>query len=147
MSTEPAHTELILHEDTRFFGAIGAVVQHASQRCGLSEAGQQGLTSAVEEACRETFPLMEGHANGEPTVRVIISDYPDRVEVAIEHTGAALPTAGLDTFIGDAAADPGAGLSRALQMTKVDRVQYATSGGLSRMTLIKYCDGGRKANA
>jgi hypothetical protein len=113
----------------------------------LSEAGQQGLTSAVEEACRETFPLMEGQANGEPTVRVIVSDFPDRVEVAIEHTGAALPTAGLDTFIGDAAGDPGAGLSRALQMTKVDRVQYATSGGLSRMTLIKYCDGGRKANA
>src|SRR5277367_5198404 len=92
------------------------------------------------------FPLLEGHGNGEPTVRVIISDYPDRVEVAIEHTGAALPTAGLDTFIGDAAADPGAGLSRALQLTKVDRVQYQTSGGLSRMTLIKYCDGGRKAN-
>ena len=107
MSNEPAHTELILHEDTRFFGAIGAVVQHASQRCGLSEAGQQGLTAAAEEACRETFPLMEGHANGEPTVRVIVSDYPDRVEVAIEHTGEALPTAGLDTFIGDAAGDPG----------------------------------------
>jgi len=147
MSNEPAHTELILHEDTRFFGAIGAVVQHASQRCGLSEAGQQGLSSALEEACRETFPLMEGHANGEPTVRVIVSDFPDRVEVAIEHTGEALPTAGLDTFIGDAAGDPGAGLSRALQMTKVDRVQYQTSGGLSRMTLIKYCDGGHKANA
>jgi anti-sigma regulatory factor (Ser/Thr protein kinase) len=147
MSNDAAHTELILHEDTRFFGAIAAVVQHASQRCGLSEAGQQGLTSAVEEACRETFPLMEGQANREPTVRVIVSDYPDRVEVAIEHTGEALPTAGLDTFIGDAAADPGAGLSRALQMTKVDRVQYATSGGLSRMTLIKYCDGGRKAQA
>jgi hypothetical protein len=90
---------------------------------------------------------MEGKANGEPTVRMIVSDYPDRVEVAIEHTGEALPTAGLDTFIGDAAGDPGAGLSRALQTTKVDRVQYATSGGLSRMTLIKYCDGGRKANA
>jgi len=80
-------------------------------------------------------------------VRVIASDFPDRVEVAIEHSGAALPTAGLDTFIGDAAADPGASLSRALQMTKVDRVQYASSGGISRMTLIKYCDGGRKANA
>jgi anti-sigma regulatory factor (Ser/Thr protein kinase) len=147
MSTEPARTELIMHDDTRFFGAIGAVVQHASQRCGLSEAGQQGLTSAVQEACRETFPLLQGHSNGEPTVRVIVSDFPDRVEIAIEHAGEALPTAGLDTFIGDAAADPGAGLSRALQMTKVDRVQYQTSGGLSRMTLIKYCDGGRKANA
>jgi anti-sigma regulatory factor (Ser/Thr protein kinase) len=147
MSTEPARTELIMHDDTRFFGAIGAVVQHASQRCGLSEVGQQGLTSAVQEACRETFPLLQGHSNGEPTVRVIVSDFPDRVEIAIEHAGEALPTAGLDTFIGDAAADPGAGLSRALQMTKVDRVQYQTSGGLSRMTLIKYCDGGRKANA
>ena len=147
MSNEPARTELILHEDTRFFGAVGAVVQHASLRCGLSEAGQQGLTAAVEEACRETFPLLEGHANGEPTVRVIVSDFPDRVEVAIEHTGAALPTAGLDTFIGDAASDPGAGLSRALQMTKVDRVQYQSNGGLSRTTLIKYCDGGRKAKA
>jgi anti-sigma regulatory factor (Ser/Thr protein kinase) len=147
MSNEPASTELILHQDTRFFGVIGAVVQHASQRCGLSEAGQQGLTAAAQEACRETFPLLEGHTKGEPTVRVIVSDFPDRVEVAIEHTGEALPTAGLDTFIGDAAGDPGAGLSRALQMTKVDRVQYATSGGVSRMTLIKYCDGGRKANA
>jgi anti-sigma regulatory factor (Ser/Thr protein kinase) len=147
MSTEPARTEILLHDDSRFFAAIGAVVQHASQRCGLSEAGQQGLTAAAEEACRETFPLLQGHANGEPTVRMIVSDFPDRVEVAIEHTGEALPTAGLDTFIGDASADPGAGLSRALQMTKVDRVQYATSGGLSRMTLIKYCDGGRKANA
>ena len=147
MSTDPARTELVLHEDTRLFGAITAVVHHASQRCGLSEAGQQGLAAAAEEACRETFPLMEGHANGEPTVKVIVSDFTDRVEVAIEHTGEALPTAGLDTFIGDGAADPGGGLSRALQMTKVDRVQYQTSGGLSRMTLIKYCDGGRKANA
>src|SRR5580704_17136170 len=99
MSSEPAHTELILHEDTRFVGEIAAVVQHHSQRCGLSEAGQQGLTSEVEEACRETFPLMEGKANGEPTVRMIVSDYPDRVQVAIEHTGEALPTAGLDTLL------------------------------------------------
>ena len=102
MSTDPARTELVLHEDTRLFGAITAVVHHASQRCGLSEAGQQGLAAAAEEACRETFPLMEGQANGEPTVKVIVSDFTDRVEVAIEHTGEALPPAGLDTFIGDA---------------------------------------------
>ena len=83
MSTDPARTELVLHEDTRLFGAISAVVHHASQRCGLSEAGQQGLAAAAEEACRETFPLMEGQANGEPTVKVIVSDFTDRVEVAI----------------------------------------------------------------
>src|SRR5271169_5583121 len=143
MSTDPARTELVLHEDTRLFGAISAVVHHASQRCGLSEAGQQGLAAAAEEACRETFPLMDGQTTGEPTVKVIVSDFTDRVEVAIEHTGEALPTAGLDTFVGDAVSGEGAGLSKALQMTKVDRVQYQTGEGRSRMTLIKYCDGGK----
>src|SRR5579863_4718444 len=147
MSNEPARTELTLPHDERLLAAISTVVQHASQRCGLSTESQEGLAFAAIEAAREAFPLMEGRTPEEQKVKVVVSDYPDRVEVAIEHTGEALPTAGLDTFIGDAAGDPGAGLSRALQMTKVDRVQYATSGGLSRMTLIKYCDGGRKANA
>ena len=32
------------------------------------------------------------------------------------------------------------GLSGALQKTNVDRVQYETRDGVSRMTLIKYCD-------
>jgi hypothetical protein len=31
----------------------------------------------------------------------------------------------------------------ALQATQVDRVQYETRDGVSRMTLIKYCDGSR----
>lgn len=144
MSTEPSHTELVLHDDARLLAAIPSVVQFAAERCGLSSEAQQGLAEAAVEACKETFPLMEGQTtDGEPTVKVIVSDFTDRVEVAIEHTGEALPTAGLDTFVGDAVSGEGAGLSKALQMTKVDRVQYQTGEGRSRMTLIKYCDGGK----
>lgn len=144
MSNEPARTELTLPADERLIAAITAVIQHASQRCGLSPESQEGLAAAAQDAARETFPLMEGHTP-EPQVKVIISDFPDRVEVAIEHTGAALPTAGLDSFVADAFAGESGGLSKALQMTKVDRVQYETRNGLSRMTLIKYCDGSRTA--
>jgi anti-sigma regulatory factor (Ser/Thr protein kinase) len=142
MSNDPARTELTLPADERLIAAITAVVQHASQRCGLSSESQEGLAAAAQDAAREAFPLMEGQA-AEPQVRVIIFDYPDRVEVAIEHSGEALPTAGLDTFIADAVAGSPGGLSKALQMTKVDRVQYETNNGLSRMTLIKYCDGSK----
>jgi anti-sigma regulatory factor (Ser/Thr protein kinase) len=143
MSNEPARTELTLPDDERLLAAITPVVQHASQRCGLSTESQEGLAAAATEAARETFPLMEGRSDDEQKVKVVVSDYPDRVEVAIEHKGEALPTAGLDTFVKDAVAGSGAGLSMALQMTQVDRVQYETRDGVSRMTLIKYCDGSK----
>ncbi|MFZ0520705.1 MAG: hypothetical protein WAL95_06755 [Candidatus Acidiferrales bacterium] len=142
MSNEPARTELTLPHDERLLSAISPVVQHASQRCGLSTESQEGLAFAAMEAAREAFPLMEGQS-GEPKVKVVVSDYPDRVEVAIEHTGAPEPTAGLDTFVKDAVAGSDAGLSMALQTTQVDRVQYETRNGVSRMTLIKYCDGSK----
>jgi anti-sigma regulatory factor (Ser/Thr protein kinase) len=83
------------------------------------------------------------NSNGskDSVLKVIVSDFPDRVEVAIEHSGESLPSAGLDTFC-HAASSAGsqAGLSGALQKTSVDRVQYETRDGVSRMTLIKYCD-------
>lgn len=142
MSNEPARTELTLPHDERLLSAISTVVQHASQRCGLSVESQEGLAFAAIEAAREAFPLMEGRTK-EPKVKVVVSDYPDRVEVAIEHTGEAVPTAGLDTFVKDAVAGSDAGLSMALQTTRVDRVQYETRDGISRMTLIKYCDGSK----
>src|ERR1700722_19900590 len=149
MTTDPARTEIVVHDDERLLAAIEPIVFMASTRCGLSTEAQQGLAAASIAACKETFPLLgeSADADDDPAVKVIIADYTDRVDVAIEHNGEALPTAGLDTFVGDAVAGANAGLSGALQKTKVDRVQYETKEGLSRMTLIKYCDGGRKTVA
>ena len=98
------------------------------------------------DACRDTFPLLGNENSGNRDLRMIVEDFPDRVQVTIEHSGEAKPTAGLDSFVGGSKEGVAAGLSNSLQDTRVDRVQYDTHQGRSRMTLIKYRDG-RKANA
>jgi hypothetical protein len=72
---------------------------------------------------------------------MVIEDFPDRVQVTIEHSGESKPTAGLDTFVSGGSKDHAGGkISASLQDTRVDRVQYDTHEGRSRMTLIKYRD-------
>jgi hypothetical protein len=141
MSADPSRTELTLHDDPRLIAGVAAIVSFAAHRCGLSTGAQAGLAAAAAEACRETFPLVSNNGSKDSSLKVIVSNFPDRVEVAIEHSGESLPSAGLDTFC-DAASGAGslAGLSGALQKTNVDRVQYETRDGVSRTTLIKYCD-------
>jgi hypothetical protein len=141
MGIDPTRTELTLHDDPRLIAGVVAIVSFAAHRCGLSSGAQEGLAAAAAEACRETFPLLNGNGSKDSSLKVIVSDFSDRVEVSIEHSGESLPSAGLDTFC-DAASSAGSqtGLSGALQKTNVDRVQYETRDGVSRMTLIKYCD-------
>jgi anti-sigma regulatory factor (Ser/Thr protein kinase) len=141
MSTDPSRTELTLQDDPRLIAGVAAVVLFAGQRCGLSSGAQEDLAAAAADACRETFPLANNNGNTDSALHLIVSDFPDRVEVAIEHSGESLPSAGLDTFCAGATAK--AGLSAALQKTSVDRVLYETRNGVSRMTLIKYCEGKR----
>jgi len=147
MSIDPSRTELTLQDDPRLMAGVVAIVSFAAHRCGLSSGAQEGLAAAAAEACRETFPLVNGNGSKDCSLKVIVSGFPDRVEVSIEHSGESLPSAGLDTFC-DAASSAGSqtGLSGALQKTNVDRVQYETRDGVSRMTLIKYC-GERRAKA
>ena len=73
---------------------------------------------------------------------MVIEDFPDRVQVTIEHSGECKPTAGLDTFVGGGSKDGSrrGKSAHSLQDTRVDRVQYDTHEGRSRMTLIKYRD-------
>jgi hypothetical protein len=142
MSTDPSRTELTLQNDPRLIAGVAAIVLFAGQRCGLSSDAQEGLAAATADACRETFPLVNTNGNSNSALRVIVSDFPDRVEVAIEHSGESLPSAGLDTFVGSGSGSQ-ARLSDALQRSSVDRVQYETRSGVSRTTLIKYCEGRR----
>lgn len=146
MTIEPTHTELSLQNDPRLMAAVGAIVSHSAQRIGLPSDGQEGLAAAVMDACRETFPLLGDHDGTNSALKIIVEDFQDRVEVTIEHAGEALPTAGLDSFCGGGSGGAMAGISNSLQDTRVDRVQYETRDGRSRMKLIKYF-GGRKATA
>ena len=145
MTADPARTELKLHNDPRLLAAVGAIVLHAAHRVGLTQESRQALAEAAVDACRETFPLLGNENSGDGELRMVVEDFPDRVQITIEHSGEAVPTAGLDSFVGGSKAGVAAGISNSLQDTRVDRVQYDTHEGRSRMTLIKYRDG-RKAN-
>ena len=85
MTTEPARTELLLHDDARLLAAIGAVISFAGTHCGLSTENQEALTTAAVEACKETFPLVPPGADGERALKLVVADYPDRIEVEIQY--------------------------------------------------------------
>src|ERR1700730_2826704 len=97
MSTEPSRTELTVQDDPRLIAGVAAIVSFAGQRCGLSSGAQEGLATAAADACRETFSLVNTNGNANSALRVIVSDFPDRVEVAIEHSGEWLPSPCTDT--------------------------------------------------
>jgi anti-sigma regulatory factor (Ser/Thr protein kinase) len=137
MATDPARVEFTLDNDPRLFMGVSEIVRHSAQRAGFSADTQRSLAEAAVEACRETFPLVNGN---DTPLRVVVADFSDRVEVTIEHSGEPLPTAGLESFC--AGAGEGArGISNALLNTTVDRVKYDTRDGRSRMTLVKYRPG------
>lgn len=133
MTVESNRVEMKLPNDPAALPAMSAAVVHLAQRAGLDDAGQQDLAAAAEEACRNTFRLLHGEG---ARLSVVVQDFPDRVEVTVEHTGEALPSAGLETFAGFGSAD--GDLSGLALLARVDRVLYNTEAGISRMTLVKY---------
>lgn len=142
MTTESGKTEFLLEEDPRLLHAIQAVVTFSGERAGLSPQALEGFIAAIKNACHETFPLAHRGETGKRALRVVVEDFPDRIEVSIEHAGEVLPSAGLDTFCGGAG-DQSAAISQALQGAHIDRVQYETHDGRARMRLIKYCSGNK----
>lgn len=136
MSAETSRAELTVPNDRRLFGALTAVIFRAGQRTGLEEAAQGALSDAATQACEQALELAVAEAGEEPKVHVTVENFDDRVEVTIEHHGAADPAAGLDTFVAG-----GGKVGNALQGTGVDRVQYEAKDGWSRTRLIKYAAG------
>jgi len=141
MSTDPARVELTLHEDSRLMPAVGAIVSHAAGRAGLSDEAGEKFAAAAVEACRGTFPLLSNNSAHASALKLEVEDFPDRVEVTIEHAGEPLPAAGLDTFCGGGTKETSEAVSKSLQGSEVDRVQYESKDGRSRMKLIKYKKG------
>jgi len=133
MPDPSGRAHLRVDNDPRLLAGLAGAVEHFAKQANFAAEASADLIAAVEEACRETFPLLsEAH----PELFVIFKAFPDRAEITIEHRGEELPSAGLDTFLGDPSA-PG-GLTGLSILSKVDRVQYNTEGGVSRTTLIKH---------
>jgi anti-sigma regulatory factor (Ser/Thr protein kinase) len=121
-----------LSGDPRLVAGVGGAVQRMAERAGLGEAAAAALASATEEACQNTFPLLQP---SDPFLSVGVFSFHDHLEVTVEHRGVEEPSAGLDTFLRGGGETTGLDL-----MARVDRVQYDTAGGTSRTTLIKYLE-------
>lgn len=117
MNLEASTTELVLHNDKRLLAAIQAVVMSASEYASLSEAAREDLTRAADEACEEAFSLAGRNGSSDPVIKVAITGFSDRVEIAVEHAG--------DSCLKE-------------HRKHIDRVECHVHNGRSRSTLIKY---------
>ena len=135
VAVEHTRTEVVVVDDARLLAAVGGIVEHVGERVGLPMADQKALAAAADEACRAAFPLAGNH---DAKLKIIIQDFPDRVEVTLEHSGEPIPPAGLDTFAAQAAKAGSGKAGGFALMAKVDRVFFEAKDGRSRMTLVKY---------
>ncbi len=127
---------LKLARDLRLVPAVGAAVRHFAGQAGFDARAQADLSAAAEEACRESFPLLNSR---EATLAVTVEAYPGRVEVTLEHAGQAARAAGLATFAVPSSENTEAsGLSGLHLLERVDRVLYSAKDGVSRTTLVKF---------
>jgi len=131
MTTDPGRIELRLTQDARLMAVVVRAVESFAERVGFAAAATQALGEAAEQACNDSFAQMDD-APGQ--VGVIVEEFADRIEITVEHEGDAGPAAGLDTF----GAFGGAGGAGLALLARVDRVQYQTENGVSRMKLVKY---------
>ncbi|MGA9592809.1 MAG: hypothetical protein WBS18_06895 [Candidatus Acidiferrales bacterium] len=130
MATDPvsARTEFTLHDDVRLLAAVDAVIAYSGQRSGLSAEAQSQLSTAVLEASRQALAgrREKGGASGAaPSIKIIVEDFPDRVEVSLDPGPPATPAAA-------PAGSPKVG---------VDVVKTESLEGRPRLILIQYVAG------
>jgi len=81
-------TELSLEEDPRLLAALGAVIDHAACRVGMSDSRRHALIRAAEQTCRDTWPATNGR---DPMIHIVCDEMSDRIEVTIQFPGAPEP--------------------------------------------------------
>jgi hypothetical protein len=131
VTAEARRITLRLGRDERLLTAVSSAVAFIGEQAGLESAAQADLVAAVEEACRETFPMLP---NEDPQLELTVGGLADRVEVTLEHRGAAR---GLESFLAGRRG-PAGGASGLSLLSRVDRVQFSSESGASKTTLIKY---------
>jgi len=135
VACEHSRTVLHLSRDDRMIAAVGGAVAHFAERLGLENAACSLLTSALEELCRQTLPLLNGNGDG---LDVAIEDFDDRLQISVEHNGEAQPSVGVESFIAECARDSDQRLTGVRLMRSVDRIEYDARSGSIRTTLVKY---------
>ena len=114
---------LRIDADPRFAAGAGGVARYFADMADLDSGPAAQLQSAVVVACQAAF---EHVTPGHP-LTVTFTRHADRIEVAISHDGASVPTIGLDKGTAGVGSTDG-----------VDRIQYETKGSRALTLLTKY---------
>jgi len=118
-----SRVECTFDNDPRLIASIGAIISHAAKRAGLPEKTQEHVASAAVEASREMLISANGKGSGASNTKVLVEEFPDRVEVTIESSAAAKPE----------------GILKRLEGTVTERVRCDGREGRVRVTLAKSC--------
>jgi len=140
VTREHSRTTLHLSRDDRLIAAVGGAVAHFAERVGMENSACHLLTSALEELCRETLPLLNGTGDG---LDVAIEDFDDRLQISVEHHGEAQPSIGVESFIAECARESGRRITGVRLISTVDRIEYDARNGSIRTTLVKYLPFGK----
>ena len=143
MPCEHSRTVLHLSRDDRLIAAVGGAVAHFAERVGMDDAARNLLTGALEDLCRQTLPLLNGQGDG---LDVAIEDFDDRLQISVEHRGKAQPSVGVESFIAECARESNQRVTGVHLMRSVDRIEYDTSNGSIRTTLVKYLHFGKNGH-
>lgn len=130
VSTDSRGIEFQIDPDARLAAAAGGAARYYADAAGLPGEVVAEFQKSVVAACLETFQ----HLNGDhPHLRVSVTHYSDRIEVALTYDGEAAPAVGLDQIAGFAST-----LGNSSALGGIDRVQYEARGGTAVTRLTKY---------
>jgi len=134
MNAERPRIECALQDDERLLAGVRAVVRHSAEHAGLSTQTQEELASAALQVCREGFAEARKGGHGDAALRLIVGGTSDHIEITIEYPGA----------IAGSSANGRESVCIATRWRErfagVDRMSCDSSGGHSRVTLVKHCD-------
>jgi len=136
VASETTRVLLTFDWDPGLVAAVGGAVAHFAERAGFDARTSEALVAAAEGVCRGTLKAREAIAD---KLTVTIEDFPDRLEISLEHHGLSIPAAAHQTLaIPGAEASTLTALSGLGPLSRIDRVLYDTQGNTSRVTLVQY---------
>ena len=128
MNAEPVRIECVFHDDARLLEGIALLVSHAALGSGIAEKEAAKLAQTAVDECRKVFSKLPG-GHGKPKVRLLVTQFRDRVEVTVEHAGE-LPFGNSN------------GAARGTERSQAsDRLTGDGSEGDLRITFTTYCAG------
>jgi anti-sigma regulatory factor (Ser/Thr protein kinase) len=141
MSTEPVRIEFALQNDPRLLEGARTIFAHAAKQVELPNESRQEFSVAALEKCREAFVMAEEKGRPDSAIHLLVSEFPDRVEISIEYPGDLRPR--VSALSGPECAGGNKAAGSAFDKQIFDSVEGQSLNGSSRLKVIKYVGAGK----